>query len=306
MALRVLLADESTTIKKVMQLALQDYGVEVKSVPVGLDVIPVAHTFKPDIIFTDVLLQKRSGYDVARDIKSDGVLSTVPVVLMWSGFMEFDEQKAKDSGAEQRLEKPFDADHLRALVKDLVPRLSSNVVSNYLTFPPLPEFEEEPALETPVAGLEADGVDVGAPLSQNIYEIPEVDENDQFETVPLNMSAPAATRPDESWSHKDLSSFIIPTEDLSTPQIASDGEFEEVTFTSTRANASKPLRSDTAAAPTPAPLGPLSATEEVRAEQILREESRAVLERVAWQILPDICERVVKEELNRLLKNIEA
>ena len=68
MALRVLLADESSTIKKVMQLALQDFGVEVKSVPIGLDVSQAAKSFRPDIIFADVLLAKKSGYDVSAEL----------------------------------------------------------------------------------------------------------------------------------------------------------------------------------------------------------------------------------------------
>ena len=59
MALRVLLGDESATIKKVIQLALQDYSVEVKSVHLGLDILDVSRTFQPHIIFMDVLLQKK-------------------------------------------------------------------------------------------------------------------------------------------------------------------------------------------------------------------------------------------------------
>jgi CheY-like chemotaxis protein len=145
MALRVLLADESSTIKKVMQLALQDFGIEVKSVPIGLDVLQVARSFKPDVIFADVLLSKRSGYDVSQDVKNDPQLNKIPVVLMWSSFMELDEARARQSGAERRLEKPFDADHLRSLVKDLVPRLDVNQISDYLAFPDLPEIVETPA-----------------------------------------------------------------------------------------------------------------------------------------------------------------
>ncbi len=154
MALRVLLADESSTIKKVMQLALQDFGVEVKSVPIGLDVLQVSRSFHPDIIFADVLLSKRTGYDVAVDVKGDPGLRSIPVVLMWSSFMDLDEARARSCGAERRLEKPFDADHLRQLVKDLVPRLSENQISNYLTFPDLPHIMETPqedATPTPVA-----------------------------------------------------------------------------------------------------------------------------------------------------------
>src|SRR5690606_3309788 len=93
MALRVLLADESSTIKKVFQLSLQDFAVEVQPVNVGLDVLAVAKKFQPDIIFADVLLQKKNGYEVCSEIKHDPQLSKIPVVLMWSGFMELDEDK---------------------------------------------------------------------------------------------------------------------------------------------------------------------------------------------------------------------
>ena len=99
MALRVLLADESTTIKKVMQLALQDFAVEVKAVHSGLDVTEVARGFAPDIVFADVLLQKKNGYEVCAELKRDSKLNSIPTVLMWSSFMDLDE-KAEDQGRE--------------------------------------------------------------------------------------------------------------------------------------------------------------------------------------------------------------
>lgn len=117
MALRVLLADESTTIKKVIQLALQDLGVDVKSVHSGLEVIEVAKQYQPNIIMADVLLQKRSGYDVCADIKADPSLSQIPVILLWSSFMEIDERAYQNSKANDRLEKPFEVDDLRKMVQ---------------------------------------------------------------------------------------------------------------------------------------------------------------------------------------------
>lgn len=143
MALRVLLADESSTIKKVFQLALQDFAVEVRPVNVGVDVLPVAQSFKPDIIFADVLLQKRSGYEVASELKQDNTLKGVPVVLMWSGFMELDQDKFDASMANGQLEKPFDVAALRKLVTDLVPRTQSQRLSQFLDFPKMPEMEEK-------------------------------------------------------------------------------------------------------------------------------------------------------------------
>lgn len=142
MSLRVLLADESSTIKKVMQLALQDFNVEVKAVPVGLDVLEVTRAFKPDLIFADVLLSKRNGYEVSAELKADHELKVIPIILMWSGFMELDETKAQFSKADRRLEKPFDADTLRNMVRELVPKTQSNIISQYLSFPNLPEITE--------------------------------------------------------------------------------------------------------------------------------------------------------------------
>jgi two-component system, cell cycle response regulator len=135
MALRVLLADESTTIKKVMQLALQDFAVEVKAVHVGVDVAEVTRQFQPDIVFADVLLQKKNGYEVCAELKADQVLQQIPLVLMWSSFMDLDEGLASGCGADRRLEKPFDVENLRQLILELVPKTRSQRLAHFLKFP---------------------------------------------------------------------------------------------------------------------------------------------------------------------------
>ncbi len=135
MSLRVLLADESDTIKKVFQLALQDMNVEVKTVQSGLDVVNVAQSFKPHIIFADVLLQKKNGYEMCLDVRQESTLAGIPVVLMWSSFMELDQEQYKKSKADDQLEKPFDADHLRNLIKKHTPSVVSNPLSQFLKFP---------------------------------------------------------------------------------------------------------------------------------------------------------------------------
>ena len=134
MALRVLLADESTTIKKVMQLALQDFAVEVKAVHAGVDVIEVAKSFHPDIVFADVLLQKKNGYEVCAELKNDPQLNRLPIVLMWSSFLEVDERLASRCGADERLEKPFDVETLRQLILKLVPATRTQRLAHFLDF----------------------------------------------------------------------------------------------------------------------------------------------------------------------------
>ncbi len=145
MSLRVLLADESASIRKVFQMGLQDYGAEVKSVHNGLDVVEVAQNYEPHIIFADILLQKKNGYEVAQEIGSHDSLRLTPVVLMWSSFMELDQGKYKSCGAKAELEKPFDIDKMRGLIKDLVESTKSQHLSDFLTFPKSisAEFAEE-------------------------------------------------------------------------------------------------------------------------------------------------------------------
>ena len=117
MSLKVLLADESSTIKKAFQLSLGEFAAEVKTVPSGLDVVSVALDFNPDIIFADILLGKKNGYDVCAEIKNHPKLKTIPFILMWSNFMDFNTVLAGKSGGTDKLEKPFDAQSLKEITK---------------------------------------------------------------------------------------------------------------------------------------------------------------------------------------------
>ncbi len=220
MALRVLLADESNTIKKVFQLALQDYAVDVRPVNVGLDVIQVAEKFNPDIVFADVLLQKKSGYEVCAEIKSHSGLKHLPVVLMWSGFMELDQDRFDASGADGKLEKPFDVNSLRRLIQEFVPRTQEQKISQYLSFPKMPEMlpEEAPpaAVNESVRAAEQDN----AQESESEWTIESFDPIKTPET-----QEPEPQDEDETWQRQDLSRFKVDIdpdssdEDLPTEEI---------------------------------------------------------------------------------------
>lgn len=333
MALRVLLADESSTIKKVMQLALADFGVEVKSVPVGLDVLPVAKSYKPDIVFADVLLTKRSGYEVCADLKEDAETRHLPVVLMWSSFMEIDEGKVVQCEANGRLEKPFDADHLRNLVSSLVPKTQSNPVSSFLSFPTMPDMEERPA-------------DNALSLSEeDIYAIPEeasdnsitMMPDEEFSAVPLTMPKDLDDQEDGEWSHQDLnkfkiqlpdnaeetdfaSKFVIPQDELSEVHVESSGDFEEISFEKNVPPAPKTVKdkmletlshTKTQVQTRSQDVTPTAKSQQKMdispdlVEKILREEAREVIESICWKILPEIAERVVREEINKILRGAE-
>lgn len=336
MALRVLLADESSTIKKVMQLALQDFAVEVKAVPIGLDVLPVAKTFKPDIVFADVLLTKRSGYEVCADLKGDPATAQLPVVLMWSGFMDLDESKTGACRADRRLEKPFDAETLRNIVRELVEKTRTNPVSEYLSFPRLPDFEE-PQRAGATSGRGE------APLNENeVYALPEdrgevfsLDEGgldqpsgEEFAHVPLTAASPEASQNDDNeWSNQRLSplqnqpapaapkmpqgapqaqeprensfasKFTLPKEELSHARIEVSGDFEEISFDDL-----KPKKRSTASGPAGSQSRDINP--EVM-EKNLQGQAREVIESICWKILPEIAERVIREEIQKMLRESE-
>lgn len=354
MALRVLLADESTTIKKVMQLALQDFGVEVKAVPVGLDVLQVAQSFHPDIIFTDVLLQKKNGYEVSAELKADPTLKHIPIVLMWSGFMELDEAKAKMSKANRRLEKPFDAEALRSLVKELVPSTSSNAISQFLTFPDLPPMIED-GKRAPAEDPENIELVSLNPRSKNSAskepkkqapQTQDFEEPEEFQSVPLpkefrqdfarkNSALPARPATDkptavsensDSWTHQDLSRFRIelpkdedfssPDEDFTNTSIVLSSSLDEISLDeidSPRPRPKKntpPVSQSTQSRVTSKTFGDYTGTNlnmpaPSQIEDAIRQEARATIEAIAWKILPEIVERVVREELQKLLKDTE-
>ena len=339
MALRVLLADESSTIKKVIQLSLQDFGVDVKSVTVGLDVLSVAKTYRPDVILADVLLAKRSGYEVCHDVKSDHETQNIPVVLMWSGFMEIDEQKARLCGADRRLEKPFDASTLRQIVQELVSRSQSNPASSFLQFPPLPPFEEskqpmQPEITKPKNPASNVVPNVPPVIPQNIPvmkspQIPkeqppaddaliiddsevEIDNADEWVQQPINPATNPKTSQPQAPPKNSAPTFPLHNDGPQSPKSKED-DFTEFPLTQPTAPKAPPPRqappqqNQQNYSQAPAQQGysqpqqnPASVVPQI-SEDIVREE----IQKWLAQHMPDIAERLIRDEINRLLQESE-
>ncbi len=135
MSLRILLADKSTSIDRVFRLGLQNFGAEIKSVQSGLDVLPVTESYQPHIVFADILLQKKNGYEVCKELNRNQKTRHIPVVLMWSSFMELDPKEYQNCGAKAELEKPFEIEDLRQVVNFLIKENQGQNVSEPLDFP---------------------------------------------------------------------------------------------------------------------------------------------------------------------------
>jgi CheY-like chemotaxis protein len=118
MAHLVLLADDSITIRKVVELSFQGTDIRVEAVSSGQEALERLETIQPDLILADVIMPEPSGYELCRQVKQSG--HPVPVLLLRGAFEPFDEQLAAGCGADGHLVKPFDSDLLVSRVTALL------------------------------------------------------------------------------------------------------------------------------------------------------------------------------------------
>lgn len=118
MSRRILLADDSVTIQKVIELTFMDGDYEVRAVGNGDEAIALLDSFDPEVVIADIHMPGANGYEVARRAKA--VRRDRPVLLLVGTFEPFDEAEARASGADRHLKKPFDSQELLQIVDDLI------------------------------------------------------------------------------------------------------------------------------------------------------------------------------------------
>ncbi len=123
MARRILLADDSITIQKVVELTFSEGDYEVLSVSNGQQAIQKIPEWRPDIALLDVIMPEKSGYEVCHEIKKDPRHQNIPVLLLTGTFEPFDADRAKQSGADGHITKPFESRALVAKVEELLSAL---------------------------------------------------------------------------------------------------------------------------------------------------------------------------------------
>jgi CheY-like chemotaxis protein len=117
---KLLLADDSVTIQRVIELTFADEDVQVIAVGNGADAIDRAQRDRPDIVLADVGMPERNGYEVAAFIKGTPTLQHIPVVLLTGAFEPVDEARARSVGCDGVLVKPFEPQIVISRVKDLL------------------------------------------------------------------------------------------------------------------------------------------------------------------------------------------
>lgn len=126
---RLLLADDSVTVQRVIQLTFAGEDVAVETVSDGDQAIARLEQDPPDIVLADVRMPGKDGYEVARFLKRTPRLSRIPIVLLTSALEPVDRERAAASKCDGVLSKPFEPQLVIATVRELLGRAAAAPVA---------------------------------------------------------------------------------------------------------------------------------------------------------------------------------
>lgn len=165
---KLLLADDSITIQKVVNLTFADEGVDVVAVADGDAALAELSSSTPDILLADVNMPGPTGYEICERLRASEATQNLPVILLVGSFEPFDEAEASRVGANAYLTKPFQSiKQLITQVNELIEAASPPAVDPDSTEPlsigepagEAPRVEDIPAAPAAVptgAGLESE------------------------------------------------------------------------------------------------------------------------------------------------------
>jgi len=365
---RILLADDSLTIQKVIELTFSGSDFELRAVGNGDLALPLLDSFSPDIVLADCVIPGRTGYELCEEVKRRPGGRFVPVVLLTGTFEPFDRPRAEQAGADSVVTKPFDSQGLASLVRDLVTKAAEERAAAPPEPPPMPEPPPVPEVPPPLPGEErAESTDPTlagrepfstVPLSametpldlseQDVYatsaipvfrdgeiEIPPDSEAappppDGPPTEPILAPDPAATAYEmdlgaleEETPQRDVEADIAAFEASGrgttrpdfwdTPAVKAavaaslaepaPGELEALAAEASLTDLKSLIPKATASAAGPPAAGPLTDDDIDRiARRVLELSGERIVRKIAWDVVPELAERLVKERLDELDK----
>lgn len=129
MAKKILLADDSITIQKVISITLASEDYELVVVGDGDSAVSKAREIRPDLVLADVAMPGRNGYEVCTAIKNDAALKNTPVLLLAGTFEPLNMEEAAKAGADDSIVKPFESQELIDKVRELIKKGGAKAVA---------------------------------------------------------------------------------------------------------------------------------------------------------------------------------
>jgi twitching motility two-component system response regulator PilG len=115
--LKVMVIDDSKTIRRTAETLLKKAGCEVLTATDGFEALAMIADHHPDLIFVDIMMPRLDGYQTCALIKHNDTYRHIPVIMLSSKDGLFDRAKGRVVGAEQYLTKPFTKDELLSAIR---------------------------------------------------------------------------------------------------------------------------------------------------------------------------------------------
>jgi twitching motility two-component system response regulator PilG len=115
--LKVLVVDDSNTIRRSAEIFLKQGGHEVLLADDGFDALAKINDYQPDLVFCDILMSRLDGYQTCAIIKRNARFADIPVVMLSSKDGVFDKARGRMVGSQDYLTKPFTKDQLLQAVQ---------------------------------------------------------------------------------------------------------------------------------------------------------------------------------------------
>jgi CheY-like chemotaxis protein len=313
MAKKILLADDSVTIQKVVELTFMDEDYEVSAVSNGDDALTRLDELSPDLVIADVHMPGANGYEVCRQAKERR--PGLPVLLLVGTFEPFQEEEARVCGADGYLKKPFDSQELLRRVDELLaPPAAGDAAAEPTPAMIAPPAEESGPWGTPEGEPERDE-EASAEEAWPGAAVIDPDDLPGDAAPALSVGAAEELELEASpWTEaEEEAAEEAVIDEAEVPLQAMEERLEPASGEPTP-TAPRPL--STAAAPTPAPglegaapaAGgvPLS---DLDLERIARRVAEilgdGMLREVAWEVVPDLAELVIKDRIKELERQLE-
>ena len=265
MSKKLLVADDSPTIHKVVALAFAGEDFQIEKAVDGQGLVEVIRSTRPDLLLLDASLPGLSGYEVCQCVKSDPDLEPTPVVLLTGATETFDEDEGKRVRCDAHLGKPFDTGELLRTVQGLLGTSAESAV-------PAKELVSARTRESFLGSgsiLDVFGPAVPKPRKPQKHH---VTRTEQPATVAIAEPLPPPPPPPP------------PAEEVSPPASAVR---QVIPFPG-------PKASETQAAPVELPDEILNAI----AERAVRQLSPDVIREIAWEVVPELAEIIIRQYLD--------
>jgi CheY-like chemotaxis protein len=327
-AVKILAADDSSTMRKVLEMTFAGEAVEIETVGDGEAAVERASQTPPDLVIADVSMTM-DGYEVARALKSRPATQNVAVIVLASQHHPYDAEKGRGAGVDDHILKPYDSQAMIDKAKDVLSRPRARVAGAPAAVAAAPPAATataaaRPALPAKGPALAAPAGGAATPGAAAAPRAPGVGRPAGGQPAPRSTVAFGAVQPPK------------PAQPQGRPvlELADDEPAPAPARTATPAATSSPAAARPAArpaqpaaqpvAPTPAAQpatparAPSAAVAAATAEGgpmaakladmgLSREQvegvlalSRDVIERVVWEVVPDLAEVIIREEIRRL------